>query len=90
MAYILSKQDIESLFLTKNIPLRINAVPGLVTFMTSRDVIIPENLQFNTLLRQYCLLKILSNLTRSVYVFLAFSTELPHSHLYLVVFTLSV
>lgn len=84
MAYILSKQDIESLFLTKNIPLRINAVTGLVTFMTSRDVIIPENLQFNTLL------KILSNLTTSVYVFLAFSTELPHSHLYLAVFTLSV
>ena len=42
MAYILSKQDIESLFLTKNIPLRINAVTGLVTFMTSRDVIIPS------------------------------------------------
>ena len=29
MAYILSKQDIEALFLTKNIPLRINAVLGL-------------------------------------------------------------
>ena len=29
MAYILSKQDIEALLLTKNIPLRINAVLGL-------------------------------------------------------------
>ena len=37
MAYILSKQDIEALFLTKNIPLRINAVLGLCN---SREFII--------------------------------------------------
>ena len=41
MGYILSKHDIETPFLTKNIPLRLNAVLGLSKLYDVRDVIIP-------------------------------------------------